>query len=359
MSAVLSSKRTQSVERASVDIIRCGASADVYCLEMAAVANVKPAGDLRAYRGVEPNDPVGFIEHRGREAPVFDLPDLLGLPHQPTQEGHYVVLIDHPIQRYGLRVESVSRVIRVARESVLPLPKPLEHVGRCFRGIVDFTRDQKVSLQTISSRHLPGISEPKQAPTIYRRSKHQMQLLLSPYTLLPGHEAKPGPAIPAEFLFQRHASVVALSRTENARQLVLFPAGVIADRQLLIGLSISQVVEVSEPLTMVSIPGASPRILGFVHWRKCPVPVINLQASLHCEADRGAATHLLIVRDHHSDGLIALPVTGRVQSLRLPIEHRPCPLPDESWGRYVLGAFELEERLLILPRLEALSGLTP
>jgi chemotaxis signal transduction protein len=340
-----------------VDVIRCVVADDVFCLEMSAVANVKPAGDCRSFCRVEPNDPIGFIEHRGNKVPVFDLPDLLGLPYEPKESGHYVVVIDHPIQSYGLRVENVSRVIRLVQENVLPLPVPLEHTGRLFRGIVDFTRDQRMPQDMRSPYHLPGISEPKQIRINRRRSQHQMQLLLNPATLLPGHETKPDPPIPFEYLQKRYASVPSLARTGSGRQLVTFPAGVFGDRQVLIGLSISQIVEISKPLLTVQVPGVHPALFGFSHWRNCPVPVIDLQTSLQHEVPAEPVTHLLIVRDHHGAGLLGLPVAGRVQSLRLPIEHRACALPDPSWKSYVLGVFELEERLLVLPRLDTLSGL--
>lgn len=109
---------------------------------------------------------------------------------------------------------------------------------------------------------------------------------------------------------------------------------------------------------MVSVPGANSLLKGFVHWRSCPVPIVNLQAALGHQENTGPVSHLLILRDHRGSSLIALPVAGRVQSLRLPLEHRPCALPDKSLKPYVLGAFELEERLLILPRLEGISGVS-
>jgi chemotaxis signal transduction protein len=222
---------------------------------------------------------------------------------------------------------------------------------------VDFTRERQKAKETFGNSTLPGVSEPKQAPVNYRRSKHQMQLLLSPKTLLPAHEAKPDPAIPFEMLFKRYAQVAGMGRIGNARQILVFPAGVFRDRQLLIGLSISQVVEISEPLTVVPVPGAKPLLKGIAHWRNCPVPVLNLQAALGHREDAGPVTHLLILREHHAGGLVALPVAGRVQSLRLPLDHRSCALPNKKMQTYVLGAFELEERLLLLPRLDALSGL--
>jgi chemotaxis signal transduction protein len=356
MSSLLSSKRNPVAPETSVDVIRCGTAVDVYCLEMSGVANVKPAGDLSSKRGSEPNEPLGFMEHRGQKAPVFDLPNLLGLSRQAGQTGHYVVLIDHPRQTYGIRVASVSRVIRLAQENVLPLPKPLEHVGGWFRGIVDFTREDKNLAELEKAHYLPGISEPKQAIS-YQRSRHQMQFLLNPATLWPGHPGNHKPAIPGERLQIRYRQATVLGHQRSLRQILIFPAGEIAGRQLMLGLSLSQIVEISEPLTMIPIPHANPAIQGFVQWRSCPVPVINPEASLGCAEATGQMTHLLIVHDPHCGGLIGFPVAGRVQSLRLPIEHRPCAVPDKSWEPYVLGAFELEERLLILPRLDALSGL--
>ncbi len=337
MIPVLSSKRTRSIHRASVDVIRCTAADEVYCLEMSAVASVQPAGDLRTLRRVRLNDPVGQIEYLGRDLPVFNLLDLLKAPHKSQEAGSFVVLVEHPIQRYALRVQSVSRVIRLAEENVLPLPRPLEHAGGWFRGIADFTRERQKPLEAFASPSLPGITVPKQAPANYRRSKHQMQLLLNPKTLLPGHEAKPDPPIPFERLLNRYAAVAAPGRAGSARQIVVFPAGVLGERQLLIGLSISQIVEISEPLTVVPIPGATPLLKGLVHWRNCPVPILNLQASLGHQEEAGPITHFLILRDHRGGSLIALPVAGRVQSLRLPLEHRPCALPEKRLIPYVLA----------------------
>ena len=186
-----------------------------------------------------------------------------------------------------------------------------------------------------------------------------MHLLLNPNTLWPAAEAGPAPGIPPERLLRRHAFVAPPANQGVLQQMVTFPAGVINHWQLLVGLSISQVVEISEPLPLVSVPGTLPAIPGFVHWRNCPVPVIDLQASLQYEIPQEAVSHLLIVRDPRHVGLIALPVMGRIQSLRLPTDHRPYPLPQKSWRPYLLGCFEVEERLLILPRLDTLSGLAP
>ncbi len=359
MNAVVLSKRRETVKQANVDVIRCGLGEDVYCLEMSAVAGVKPSRDLRPAGADVPAGAAGCVPHRGQNVPVFDLADLLKLPPGSPDTWHYTVLIDHPRQIYGLLVESVSRVIRLTEDNLLPLPKPLEHTGGCFRGIVDFTRDRHVPREEDASRHLPGVSVPARVSNNRRRAHHQMHLLLNPSTLWAGGEVMPAPSISPERLLCRYAQVAPAANQGGIQQMVTFPAGVIDDWQLLIGLSISQIVEISEPLPLVSVPGSLPAILGFVHWRNCPVPMIDLQASLDSEIADEPDSHLLILRAPRNAGLVALPVTGRLQSLRLPTNHRPCPLPKKSWRPYVLGCFELEERLLILPRLDATSGLAP
>ncbi len=340
-----------------MDVIRCSSGDDIYCLEMSAVAGVKPSRDLVPAPANAPAGSVGSISHRGRNVPVFDLADLLSLPQDSAESRHYTILIDHPQTMYGLLVESVSRVIRISEDNLLPLPKALEHAGGHFRGIVDFTRERKVSKEAFVSRHMPGVSEPAELPQNRRRAAHQMHLLLNPNSLWPEAQQANVPGVPLDRLRRRHALAAPPANQRANQQMVTFPAGVINDWQLLVGLSISQVVEISEPLPLVPVPGTHEAILGFVHWRNCPVPVIDMQASLHFDIPQDAVNHLLIVRDPRHLGLAALPAMGRIQSLRLPAEHRPCPLPRKSWGPYILGCFEVEERLLILPRFDALSGL--
>ncbi len=347
MSVVLSAARSLIVSPSSREIIRCAVGEDVYCLEMSAVAGVKPSGDLLHRNGEN------FFPHQGQHVPVFDLANVFDQPSNPNG-GDYTILVDHPGEMYGLRVDSVSRVIRLPERAVLPLPKILEHLGSRFRGVVDFTRNRQVFEEAYSECHLPGISEPKQTPSNRRRSAHQMQLLLNPNQLLPGFPSPSATEIAAEFLEMRYAAAIPQGQQGTHRQMVVFPLGEVSNRQLMMGLSISQIAEITEPLYMVSIPGSSAKIAGFVQWRECPVPVINLNAALDYEAPTDSMSHLIIVKDQRTGGLLALPVSGRVQSLRLPIKHRPIPLPDPSWAPFVLGSFEMEERLLILPRLEAL-----
>lgn len=356
MSSLLTPQAIPTAPPHSVEVIRCGVGDEIYCLEMSAVASVMPAGDLRLLEPDEPDSPVGVLTYRQQELSVFDLSALLNLPVESNPDSQYVVLIHHPVQNYGLRVDSVSRVIRLAEDHVLPLPKLLEHTGGWFRGIADFTRTRHVSMDEFSAKHLPGVSEPREAPSNRRRDSHQMQLVLNTKTLLAEQAVRADSALPIERLLTRYAAVDSMGKLSGVRQLVVFSAGVKADRQILIGLSISQVAAITEPLSLIAIPGAKSDILGLAQWRNCPVPVINFQASLDCEDAAPTANHWLIARDHQSQGLMALPVAGRIQSLRLPISHRPCPLPDADWKPFVLGSFEFEERILIIPRLEALCS---
>lgn len=356
MSSLLSPTALKTAPPGSIEVIRCSVGAEIFCLEMSTVVSVMPAGDLRLTHSEEPNSPVGVLAYRQQEIPVFDLSNVLNTPPESQRTSQYVVLVHHPVQNYGLRVDSVSRVIRLSERNVFPLPKLMEHTGRWFRGIVDFTRERKISTEAFTTKHLPGISEPRQAPSNRRRNPHQMQLLLNPNTLLSENDPQPDSPLPFEHLLSRYASVDAMVQVGSGRQLVVFSAGVKADRQILIGLSISQVAAITEPLTLVSVPCANRDILGFSQWRSCPVPVVDFQASLKIGENSEPISHWLLARDHQNRGLIGLPVAGRIQSLRLPIAHRPCSLPDAHWKPFVLGAFEFEERTLIIPRLEAICG---
>lgn len=355
MSPVLSPKPTPSESQASVEVIRCGLDDEVYCLEMSEVGSVMPVGDLRPADAEDDSPQLGVMEYQGQNVPVYDLATLLGRPSKPPERGHYIVVIEHPIERYGLRVDSVSRVIRIVPENVMPLPKPLEHTRRWYRGIVDFSRDRKINPDWRAERHLPGICAPREKPVNRRQADDQMKMLLNPRTLLWENPKRFGPDLPAEYLLRRYTGMAAIAQPRRSRQLVVFPVGVKADCPLLMGLSISQVAEITEPLTTISVPGANPNVSGFAQWRSCPVPILNLQATLDCEPTNNLISHWIIAREHQTQGLVALPVSGRIQSLRLPIDYRPCPLPVASWSKFVLGTFEYEACVLLLPRLDALS----
>jgi chemotaxis signal transduction protein len=355
MNPELSPSPDHAESQSSVEVIRCGLGEEIYCLEMSDVKSVMPVGDLRAPGEREDAGVVGMMEFQGEDVPVYDLAAKLNRPAKRAHSGHYIVLISHPLRMYGLRVDSVSRVIRLAPDNVLPLPKPIEHTRRWFKGIADFTRDRRVNVEWRASRHLPGISEPKEVPPNRRRGEHQMQLLLNPKTLLMDNPSKFGPAPPKEYLLRRYASVASVEQPRSSRQLVVFPVGVRDDCPLLLGLSISQVAEIAEPHPAISIPGVNPNIAGFADWRNCPVPILNLQATLGCRPASETVSNWVVARDHHTRGLVALPVSGRVHSIRLPIDHRPCELPVKSWSQFVLGTFEFEACVLILPRLDALS----
>ena len=119
MNATVLSKRRKTVKQANVDVIRCGLGDDVYCLEMSAVAGVTPSRDLLPAAGDAPAGSAGCgVPSRTKRAGVRSR-RIAELPPDSPDKRHYTVLIDHPRRMYGLRVESVSRVIRADRRQPL------------------------------------------------------------------------------------------------------------------------------------------------------------------------------------------------------------------------------------------------
>ncbi|MCA9067504.1 MAG: chemotaxis protein CheW, partial [Planctomycetaceae bacterium] len=113
MSSLLALEPQKIAPPRSVEVIRCGVGDEIYCLEMSVVASVMPARDLRSIDSDSPHSPVGVLAYRQNDIPVFDLSALLGRSSAPQRDSQYVVLIKHPSKAFGLRVDSVSRVIRL------------------------------------------------------------------------------------------------------------------------------------------------------------------------------------------------------------------------------------------------------
>jgi chemotaxis signal transduction protein len=110
------------------------------------------------------------------------------------------------------------------------------------------------------------------------------------------------------------------------------------------------VLEITEPLSIVPVPGAPSYVLGLSNWRNNPVPMIDLNIRLRMGASlRGEGTCFLIVRAPGISDLVGFPIKPDARMHILPLANVPCDrdLPlDRSLTR---GIFDLTNATLVVP----------
>ena len=129
------------------------------------------------------------------------------------------------------------------------------------------------------------------------------------------------------------------------------------ERPLVFGLSITQVLEILEPLSVIAVPVSPPYVLGLVNWRNRPVPVIDLNIRLGIGLPSfDENSRLLIARTSFDGELVGFHIKPNVTVQSLPIPNQACSrdLPlDKVWTR---GVFELGSETLVVPDMDMVAS---
>jgi purine-binding chemotaxis protein CheW len=306
---------------AALRLIRCGLGDETFALDMARVRGIERAAGLRWDEG--PGGAVGFLPGPGDELPVVSLADRLGARYIAAPGGQHVIVLGGAGGPWGLLVDRVSQVTPVAASGVVALPPlAVNPEAPFFRGLVRLDADWLLLLAPERLGPAPETDGPWQA---------------SSPPLTPDLAALAG-------------------RRQGTDQMILFPA---ADPQrgqkrLSFGLSVAQVLEVSEPLPILPVPLAPGHVRGLIHWHGLALPVLDLAGRLGLpptDADRKA--RLVIAYAGREAGVAAFLVRAPVRVLPLPVPHQPCdrPLPLEQ--ALTLAAFDLRGEAVVIPDLAA------
>jgi chemotaxis signal transduction protein len=213
-------------------------------------------------------------------------------------------------------------------------------------GAVHVTADQRFALRALSPACSTGPFR-----TVFVRGSEGMFLGLDLA------ELSPEPMPPDELDDASAPMALPVGRgAQSGGRIVLFTPLGLPDmgRPVRVGLSVSQVLEVTEPLPILTIPTAPSFVCGLVCWRDRPVPVIDLAARFGFATDRfETGGRLLVARVGADAGLIGIPVRSSVQVRPLPLRHVASTyrlsVPDEL----LFGAVETEEASVVVPNLRA------
>ncbi len=307
----------------SLGVIRCRIANEAYCFEMSSVAGVRQAVTLLRPAISTPGQPIGWIPTSGaNDIPVFRLSELLGRAESLADiRRQHIVILKTSLGVQGLLVDSVSRVLTISSDQVRPCPELLnDSTRRLFKSVVLFREEGAGST---------------------------LNLLLSPERL-----NSQAPQISADAkLPELRSDANAPSRNSTVvGRIVLFPLSNdrVDGQQLMCGLSATQVVEVLEPLPIVSVPFAPRHVTGFVKWRERAVPVIQLGERLGV-SDSLTQSRLVIARQ--GDDLLGFTASGPMKQKRLPLPYEPCPIPSEFDSEAVLGTYRHDSELVVVPNL--------
>lgn len=136
-------------------MICCRAGGQEFWIDTQEISTVQQASSIR-----DPNSDdgsMGFIRMLGKNIPVYNLVELLGLESQIR--GSHVLMIDTADGALGLVVENASRVFLVPMDRCLQLPTILSASGEtCFRGVIAADRTDG-SLDSRMTNRLKHTSE--------------------------------------------------------------------------------------------------------------------------------------------------------------------------------------------------------
>lgn len=136
-------------------------------------------------------------------------------------------------------------------------------------------------------------------------------------------------------------------------RMVWIPRG--AEAPVNVGLSAGQVVEICASHASAPMLANSSPMSSIVVYDGEVVPVADYGRILGLASALDPRGRLLIARCTRSLRRVALPITGDLRTIELPMHNRPQQI-EEHRKRWIRGLFEVEDGLLVVPDLDALTA---
>ena len=284
-----------------VELLRCTVGGRDYCLDMAHVRGLHRPEHL--VPSGESSGPMGWAVEQGRTIPVYPVrPELDPEAQRVARAGQVIVLLEVAGESFGVVVERVTRIGRVPRSSIVPVPD-LGSAARLVRGVVRFEDEQILQLEPESlSPSGPKTASPVQ-PT------------------LPKLESQSEP--PASDRSPRRGR--RSSETGRRSKVVLFSTAEprAGEPSVEFMLSVTQVAEILLPVTPLFVPGSPSAVQGLVVWRDRAVRVFDLDQILgFASGEAPVHRHILIAKAAQSREFSGLLIRPQVRILSLPLPHK-------------------------------------
>ncbi len=309
----------------TLQLIRCYIGSETYCLDTFWVQGVQNADTLTLNKNSE--TPIGWLGDKNQKIPIFSLALQLNLSSNQDIEKSKVILFNSK-PSWGIIVDKVSRVFEVTKESVFPLPNIIKYSSVSkFQAIVQL--------------------------------KDDLLLQLDPQYLYPNAPAK---VVSEDRLKSSWSSLIQDNKanSEYNGQLLLFKINneKIRGKNLVFGLSVTQVLQILKNSAVVSVPSAPDYLLGLINWQGKPVPFIDLNIYLgFTDIQDSQDSRLLIVRSALAEGLAAIKIQSTVKSLTLPVNFNPVDNPFFDKKSFAIKCFDLGEEILAILDIDSIIAI--
>lgn len=320
--------RTNSIDY--LQMVCCSVGDETYGLDMSLVKGVQGAEAMR--QASEDQPLAGWLPTNRGDVPVVRLASKLGRRNADYNPEDQILVVDSSRGPFGLVIDRIKNVVNLTGENLFALPSLVSGSGSLFQGVASI-EGEMVLYASAEKLH------PQAARADEDLSKASSFFGIADKRL-------------TEAVLQAEQRMAADPDHKSKGRVLFFSTADFysSGRPLIFGLSLSQVLEITEPLSIVPVPGAPSYVLGLSNWRNNPVPVIDLNIRLRMGASsRGEGTCFLIVRAPGISELVGFPIRPDARMQILPLANVPCDrdLPlDRSLTR---GIFDLTNATLVVP----------
>ncbi|MBX7219009.1 MAG: chemotaxis protein CheW [Blastocatellia bacterium] len=300
--------------------VRMIAGGQTYCLDIAYVRGI--LGNDAIQQESRTRGSLGFVPTGAGLVPIWHLRERLAEGEEVPEATGPIILLNSQIAPWGICVDHLQGSIEVQPENRFPLPEVVQNTAAPIFGEL---------LHCESGLHLvikPDSLHPQATP--------QKQAMVPPAATPGTAEAGTGQG---GKLF--HFTTVPFSESELA---------------LRFGVSLTQVVEILDPLPVTPVPTAPNYISGVAGWREGVLPVVNLSLALGFDfPDQTAPPRLLVVRTAQGRKLMGIPIQRDAKVQNLPLATQPFRGELPVQGRFLRTICEWEGALLLIPDLDQLA----
>ncbi|MBI4852759.1 MAG: chemotaxis protein CheW [Acidobacteria bacterium] len=296
----------------------------MFSLELSSVYSILGAESLQLENG--PNDQIGWLVAKPKPIIVYSLAKRF--MQKQTTIGPIIVL-NSPEHKQAFMLKEILGIASREQTKFHNLPKTLSNsTNKFFNGILEINNDLFLNIDptSIMAQNTEIVEELSGNNDLPKTDFTHLQNLSNP-------------------------NIWANSK----KQIFLSTTGLYTEdkKQILMGLSITQVCEIIETTKINPIPCASKHIMGFILYHNQPVVVIDIGYCLtKTSTELNTVNKLVVVRGLKVGELVAFPVGNKVSVYNLPILHKACKTNSLLNNKFILAAFEIEKSLLIIPNIE-------
>lgn len=222
--------------------IRCIIAGEVYCVRMSWVRGIRNVNELNINSGS--SQKIGWLSTETGSCPVMSLNENLNRSSNISNESKKVLMFGVPCGSFGILVESVENIFAASTENIFSIPPIICGSTLCYFD-----------------------------EAVYYEKK--LILSLSPVSIYTKFYSNKETLFPCKNADNYGHSQVNLSISNNVqKKIVIFSTTV--EQSLLYGLSITQIPQILQLSSVLSLPGSEIYISGIIEWRNIILPVIDL-----------------------------------------------------------------------------------